>query len=237
MHYVSEVESPNQRVRYIPYERVPWSLATVLEDYGNYQDLWNEVQECVHAHLDLPKPNDHKILTAWIFSTYLLERWETVPFLQFIGAFETGKSHALELLAQLCFRGWLGVGLTEANLYRPVEKWHPVLFIDESESAIDRATLIALLNSSYRRGYYVPRQEKQPDGSFETVFYDLFGFKAIAGTKDLPQTTKSRCITFKMTKATRKVKIRIDKRWCQHLRNKLLMWRFKTLLGESEHYG
>jgi len=236
IHYVSEIESPNQKIRYIPYERVPWALATTLEKYESYESLWKEVSECVYQHLDLPKPNDHKILTAWIFATYLLEKWETVPFLQFLGAFETGKSHALELLAQLCFRGWLAVGVTEPNIFRPTEQFHPTLLLDETESAIDRQTLIGLLNSSYRRGYYVPRQEKQADGSFETVFYDLFGFKAIAGTKDLPQTTKSRCITFKMTKATRKVKIRIDKKWCEHLRNKLLLWRFRRLL-ECEDSG
>ena len=58
--------------------------------------------------------------------------------------------------------------------------------------------------------------------------------KGIAGTKDLATTLKSRCITFRMSQATRKLKLFIDKQQCTNLRNKLLTYRLNELAEEDE---
>jgi hypothetical protein len=73
------------------------------------------------------------------------------------------------------------------------------------------------------------RVEETKDGQREVKFYDCFGFKALAGTKDLMDTLKSRCIVFSMSKATREIRQEIDEEWAGAIREKLLMYRFKML--------
>jgi hypothetical protein len=220
---------------YKPILKVPWTLPIQPEAYESDLALWSEVKQCLYDHIDLPEPEAYNVLAAWIFASWTLEKWSIAPYLFFFGTFGTGKTRALEVLSKLCSRGWLALYMTPANLYRPLEDWKPTLFMDEAEIYGDKAEIIGLLNGSYRKGQYVSRQ-KESDGDYETVFFDCFGFKAIAGTKDLAKTLRSRCIIFQTSNATRKIKFFIDESRCTQLRNKLLKWRFTTML-KSEDSG
>jgi hypothetical protein len=93
----------------------------------------------------------------------------------------------------------------------------------------DRSEILNLLNSGYRKDTPAMRTEETKDGKFEVKFYDCFGFKALAGTKDLIETLRSRCIVFSMSKATRELRAEIDDEWAAAIREKLLMYRFKIL--------
>ena len=216
----------------VPYAKLPWTEQfpiTEATPYESTETLWNEVRKCVYAHWDYPESTAYDILTSWIFATYTLPKWKAVPYLFAFGAHETGKTRMLEILAQLSFRGWLALYVTVANLYRPVEAWKPTVFLDETETYAKQYEIRALLNGSYRKGQLVPRQTQKPDGEYETKFYDCFSMKALAGTKELAQTLQSRCITLRMSRATRKVNLFIDEEQTQTLRSKLLMFRFKEL--------
>jgi hypothetical protein len=214
---------------YKPYLKVPWTLPTEPRAYGITIDLWNDVKNCIMEHLDLPETESYTVLTAWIFASWLQERWLIAPYLFFFGTFATGKTRALEVLSKLSMRGWLALFMTPANLYRPLEVWHPTLFLDEGEIYGDRPEIIGLLNGSYRRGQFVARQIERESG-YETEFYDCFGFKAIAGTSELAKTLQSRCIIFRTSQATRKINFFVNEKQCTELRNKLLKWRFDTIL-------
>lgn len=216
---------------YVPYKRVPWSLATEATPYESAEHLFEDVRDCIMTHLDHPNKATYNVLASWAMATWLQEKWRSVPYLQFYGPFESGKTRALEILSQLSFRAWLSLYTTSANLYRPLQQWHPTLFLDESEVYGDRNEILAILNAGYRRGQYVARQVEDKEHGFRTEFFDVFGFKALASTETFAQTLVSRCITFKMSKATRPVKLFIDEDQTQKLRNQLLMWRFETLSG------
>jgi len=231
--FVKEVKNPNQNLIVHPVEKVPWELPTEPQPYENVETLWNEVKQCIHDHVDLPEPEAYDVLTAWVFASWQLEKWTIAPYLFMFGTFATGKTRALEVLSKLCSRGWLALYMTPASLYRPIESWKPTLFLDESEIYGDKHEILGLLNGSYRRGQYVARQ-RETDGDYETVFFDCFSFKAIAGTKELAKTLQSRCIIFRTSHATRKIKFFIDEQRCTTLRNKLLMWRFDTMLEGTE---
>jgi hypothetical protein len=218
---------------YKPIVKVPWTLPIQPETYESDVALWNEVKQCLYDHIDLPEPEAYNVLAAWIFASWTLEKWTIAPYLFFFGTFGTGKTRALEVLSKLCSRGWLALYMTPANLYRPLEDWKPTLFLDEAEIYGDKHEIIGLLNGSYRKGQFVSRQ-KESDGDYETVFFDCFGFKAIAGTKDLAKTLRSRCIIFQTSNATRKIKFFVDESRCTQLRNKLLKWRFTKMLGPFE---
>jgi len=93
-----------------------------------------------------------------------------------------------------------------------------------------------LLNASYKKGCTVPRQIPQSDGSFKTEFFEVFGFRGLAGTHQLPPTLASRSLIFRMRKAIRKLKLFINEDQCTEIRNKLLAYRFAKMLNAG-HEG
>jgi hypothetical protein len=232
--YVHEVEIPNQSLRVLPVEKTPWPLASETEKYDSEETLWNEIRQFIYDHLDLPSETDYHVLTAWIFATWLLERWIVIPFLNFYGSMETGKSKANEILAKLSFRGWNATFVTAPSLFRVCENWHPCLCLDETETILKNPETVGLLNASYRKGTTVPRQVPNADGTFETQFFETFGFRALSGTHALPPTLASRSIVFHMRKAVRPIKLFINEDRARTLRNKLLAYRFKNMLSGHE---
>jgi hypothetical protein len=228
-------ETHDNTFTYNPITKVPWELPTEPQAYTSNLELWNEVKQCIYDHVDLADSKAYDVLTAWVFASWQLERFSIAPYLFFYGSFGTGKTRALEVLSKLCSRGWLALYVTPANLYRPLEDWKPTLFLDEAETYGDKHDILGLLNGSYRKGQYVPRQ-KETDGDYTTEFYDCFAFKAIAGTKDLAKTLRSRCIIFQTSHASRKIKFFIDEQQTTQLRNKLLKWRFDRTLEDIEHF-
>lgn len=236
--YVNEVEDVNHGRTYKPIKKVPWPLPEEPTSYETEQQLFDEIRSCIYNHLDLPNENDYTILTAWVMATWLQERWISYPFLNLFGAMEAGKSRANEILGRLAFRGWNATFVSSASLYRVCDQWHPVLLLDETEAMLKQQDIVGLLNASYRKGSTVPRQQQKDDGGFETEFYELHGFRVLAGTRELPQTLKSRSIVFHMRKAVRPIKMFIDEKRCTTIRNKLLQYRFnKMLAGHAGHAG
>lgn len=221
--YVDRIENNK------PYPKLPWPLCTEATPYESHETLWQEIRNCIYAHLDIANETAYDVLTSWTMATWVIEKWQSVPYLQFYGPFESGKTRALEILSQLSFRAWLSLYTTSANLYRPLEQWHPTLFLDESEVYGDREEILAILNAGYRRGQTVARQEQTPSGEYVTKFYDVFSMKSLASTETFAQTLVSRCITFKMSKATRPINMFIDTDQTQALRNQLLLFRFRNV--------
>jgi hypothetical protein len=219
---------------FVPYKKLPWALPSKAEPYESEEALYQDVRRCIGEHLDLREEEAYDVLAGWVLSSWLIEKWRTVPYLQLFGPFESGKTRALEILAELTYRGWLAAYTTAANIYRIVEDWHPTLFLDEAEVYGDRNEITALLNAGYRRGQLVPRQVKTDEGKFETELYDVFSLKALASTKTFKRTLVSRCITFRMTQKTREVKLLIDEEQTRKLRNQLLAFRFQNSNRELE---
>lgn len=225
-------EAHDNSFNYKPVDRVPWALPTEPQSYESYEKLWQEVKDCIYQHVDLPDVDGYDALTAWVFASWMLEKWTIAPYLFFFGTFGTGKTRALEVLSKMSSRGWLALNVSTASLYRPTETWHPTLFLDESECYGSKFEIISLLNGSYRKGQYVARQ-REIDGDYTTDFFDCFTFKAIAGTKELIKTLQSRCIIFRTSHATRKIRFFVDDHRCLSLRNQLLKMRFDRLLSED----
>ncbi len=235
--FLKEVEDKNHGQKYKPIKKVPWALPVEPQAYESEARLFEEIRSCVYDHIDLPKDDDYTVLAAWIMATWLQEKWTSYPFLNLFGAMEAGKSRTSEILGKLSFRGWNATFVSAASLYRVCDLWHPVLLLDETEAMLRQQEIVGLLNASYRKGSTVPRQQQNEDGTFDTEFYELHGFRVLAGTRELPQTLKSRSIVFHMRKATRKVRLFIDEPRCLMLRNQLLQYRFTKMLDGEGHEG
>jgi len=229
-------------MRYTPLIHTPWPLAnpklgfTLLEE----PDLWKEVCTFIYEHVDVLEPELYDVLTAWIFTTYIPEVWMVVPYIFAFGPVATGKTRLLEALQILAYRGIIGSNVSSASLFRGCEQWHPTVFLDETEiySQVEHVEIIGLLNAGYRRGQYAWRVKNTEQGC-ELELFDVFGFKALAGTEGLAKTLESRSIMVRMMKNTRPVKFLVDQKKAEELRGKLLMWRFLKLhqvLGNHEGY-
>lgn len=217
-------------VVYQPLPRCPWPLASKPIEYSSSKELWTEVQQFIYDHLFLPSAELYDVLTAWVLATWISELWPVVPYVFFYGPIASGKTRGLEVLHRLCYRGILSGNISAAALFRSCEQWHPTLFLDETEiyGKETKIEVVGLLNSGYRRGQYAIRVKQTRHGS-ELEVFDVFGFKALAGTKGLAQALESRVIMIRMLKARRPVRRLIDEAEATVLRNKLLGWRLYTL--------
>lgn len=211
-----------------PFKRIIWKPVDKIEDYRSENDLWSEVKQYLYDHIDLAEGYD--VLTAWVLASWTPERWDAVPYLFFYGPAGSGKTWALQVLASIGHRSIMSASATLSTVFRVIDMWHPTLFFDETEVYMrkERGEILNLLNSGYRKDFPAMRTEEGKEG-FEVRFYDCFGFKALAGTRDFMETLKSRCILFNMSKAVRDIKTTIDQERAQNLRAKLLTYRFKML--------
>lgn len=216
---------------YVPLPNLPWK-PTIITRYESEREFWKEIREFIYNHIDLPEESGYDLLTAWVVATWTPELWKSVPYLFFYGPIASGKTWALEVLAAVSYRGLLGSNITPAVLFRVCDAWHPTLFLDEAEVYIssNKAEVINLLNSGYRKGQVALRIQENPQtGKRDIVMFDVFGFKALAGTKELAQALQSRCLIFHMSKAVRPVRMQIDVEEAYKLRSKLLLYRFNKL--------
>jgi len=217
-------------ITYQPLERCPWHLATKPIAYGSSHELFNDIRKFIYDHLFLPNPELYDVLTAWVIATWIQELWSVVPYIFFYGPIASGKTRGLEVLHRIGYRGILASNISSAALFRASEEWHPTMLLDETEiyNKDTKRAVIGLLNSGYRRGQYAIRVKQTQQGS-ELVHFDVFGFKALAGTRGLAHALESRSIMIRMIKARRKVVRTIDENRATELRNKLLGWRLYTL--------
>lgn len=210
-------------------DKTPLRHPSQASEYESEDQLYKDIEAYIYKHVDLLNPQSYHVFAGFIFSTWIPELFDFTPYLGFYGREAVGKTRALEILNELCFRAWLTTGLTIATLFRLVEKFNPTLLLDESEflTAQERRELISLLNAGQRRGITVPRMTGE---QYDKVkWFSVYCPKCIAGTETLKKTTTSRMITFTMTRNTRPVPRTIDRKEGLRLRNQLLTWRFHKI--------
>jgi len=215
---------------YQPCDKIPWKLCKQPEPFIDKEQLWNDVRSFVWKHLFLPDEALYDVVTGWIFASWLPEVWPSVPYLFFFGPVASGKTRGLEVLHRLSYRGILSSNISSAALFRACEEWHPTIILDETEiySKNERYEVIGLLNSGYRKGQYAIRVKNSEQGAVLEVF-DVFGFKALAGTQGLAKTLESRSVLIRMIKNRRPVNLFINEESADSLRSQLLMWRMQIL--------
>jgi len=218
--------------QYEPLDRVLWPLPAMAEpripaDYPA-EAIYDEVREYIYTHLDLPDDRLYDVLSAWVLSTWTLEKWESVPYVFFLGPRDSGKTRGLETLHQLSYRGILSPSASPSSIFRHIEKYHPAFFLDEAQiyGQEEKREAVALLNAGYRRGQYVLRTSTETN---EEQCFDVFGFKALASTSLLVLTLESRAIVINMDRNIREVRLFLDREEAKQLRMKLLLYRFQTL--------
>lgn len=207
-----------------------WKLPSIPVSSTSYE-IYSDLYKFCKRFLVL-KESEYHILTLWIMASYLVDDFQTCPYLCVIAPKSSGKTQVLNVISELAYRSVAAISVTAASLFRAIEQWHITLLIDEAEYQVKQDSesgqaLYGCLNGGYKRGSYAMRTEGDSSNRLPAT-YEVFGFKAIASTKLFNPTLESRSIIFNMAQGMPK-EILIDSKTAIMIRSKLLYWRFETL--------
>jgi hypothetical protein len=148
-------------------------------------------------------------LAVWAVGTHLFEVFDSFAYLALTSPTpRCGKSRVLELLSLLCANSERTSNISEAALFRLIEKFKPTLLLDEMEQIREkgeRAQILRnLLNAGNRRDATAIRCS---EGGASIERCSVFCPKAIAAIGSLPDTITDRAIVIGMQRRTREEKI------------------------------
>lgn len=168
------------------------------------------VERLLTKHVVFPSEQAKDAAVLWTATSWVAGHLETFGRLYFQSAeYGSGKTVAMEMVAELTRRYMSSVNATPAIIYRSIDNTPPTqpltVCVDEADmlfgaagSSSARTELLALLNAGYKRRATVPRARGQND---------VYQFRAyspviLAGKGKLPDALMTRSIVVRMRKAT-----------------------------------
>jgi hypothetical protein len=153
--------------------------------------------------------------TLWAAHTHVIEAFICTPYLAITsGEKRSGKTLLLEVLELLVREPLQVVNISDAALFRVVDKKTPTLLLDEVDAvfkAREREELRGLLNAGYRRGAVAYRMGGANNRTLED--FQVFCPKAFAGIGNcLPDTITDRSIPVRLQRRLRDERIERFKR-------------------------
>ena len=195
------------------------------------RELYDRLIEKVNRHLDFAHRGQYVIVVAWTVMTYVYPLFTSLPYLHLLGAKNTGKSQALDLLAQVA-RSGLKTRATAAVIGDLIEAARPTLLFDQADNLTDEH--INLLADSYRAGATRTLVVFDSRGERQARTYETFGPKVFAGTTALDEDLADRAILITTSPATRIVEaIAPGDKEARDLRSELYKWAFVNFLKLS----
>jgi hypothetical protein len=172
--------------------------------------LLGEICEFLRRFIVFESDTQPIICALWVAHAWAIDAFDFTPYLN-VGSPEkrAGKTQLLECLNQLVRKPWLTLSVTEAVLFREIDKSQPTLLLDESDALFKkgggnddrREPIRALLNAGFKRGAMVPRC--MGSGNFEVQHFKVFCAKAFAGIGTLPDTIADRSLPIRLTRKSR----------------------------------
>jgi hypothetical protein len=174
-------------------------------------------QVCNYVSRFIVFPNNHSKVTwaAWVLHTHLIDAFRNTPRLIINSATGgCGKSLLVDITALLVKTPMALVSPTPASLYALIDKEHPTLLIDQSDTMFatgrDMSDTIGIIDAGFTRG----RKRSKINGETGAVqFYDLFGPLLLAGIDrgniDSTILDRSIAITLRKNAGPRQVKVEV----------------------------
>jgi hypothetical protein len=179
------------------------------------------------------EPEEKATFTAFIVLSYVQELFDALPYLYLVGDNESGKSHLLNLMAELCYRPLAGVSHTAADLYSYLEDdGLPLTIIEDEYQGSEKDTeKMKVYKSGYKKGARVARVVTY-EGGRRVDYFNSYGLKIVAAEKLIENKGfMQRCIVIEMVEGYPE-KDHYDAEdysrfsW---LRSELLKWRMRVL--------
>src|SRR5438876_4186073 len=237
--------SPDQNRGLVPYspnnnliQHEVVLLPSQPEEYSSEEALIGEIQAFIHRYVDV-SPLFEKIASYYVLFSWGYDGFNELPYLRLRGDPGSGKTRFLLIVGSLCYKPIFASGAsTVSPLFRILDAFKGTLLIDEGDFRFsdERAEIVKILNNGNARGFPVLRSEVSgKKGEFNPRAYAVFGPKLVA-TRGFFQdrALESRCITEEMNHYRFRTDVPINlpaehKEEALHLRNKLLLFRFRNL--------
>jgi len=186
----------------------PWYPYPAPRKIDPWTDVFQQILDVLKKTLYYDDEILYVIHALWIMASYRQQDFDVAPYLQFIAPVESGKTRALEVTALLSYRGVLYATISPAALCREIDKYRITACIDQAEFNLDMRNEYGRENYNiflcgYRKGQFYTRADREK--SDDVVRKDVFGFKALASTRDFDEALSSRSITFHMKKGSASV--------------------------------
>lgn len=235
----TQFPDPHGKGVLVPLKQVPWPLPGMPLDYESEKALFLDIVKFLQHHLELRNEADYALLTSFVLMTWRFEEFRAIPYLNFHGPKNTGKTRGLELLSSLCYRGWLITHPTPAAVFWITDRYHPTLLADNYEfwAKETRRELDGLFNAGYRRDATVPRRPREGERGSDLDIYKVYCPKVLSGIRGPSDALGQRCIHIRTTRARRPMPMWVDENWSRQLRSKLLQYRLRHLEKPMEESG
>src|SRR2546428_1230422 len=229
--------------RLVPYSPRNTLLANELVlfpseplEYDSEEKLVGDIRAFIHRYVDI-SPLFEQIASYYVLFSWVYDAFNALPYVRWRGDTGSGKTRFLLTVGSLCYKPIFASGAsTVSPLFRILDSMRGTLIVDEGDFRFsdEKAELVKILNNGNGRGFPVLRSESVSGREFSPRAYTVFGPKLIA-TRGYFQdrALESRCLT----EETGGRKLRDDipinltadyKREALELRNKLLMFRFRS---------
>ncbi len=212
-------------------------LPSAPEEYGTEAELIAEIQSFIHRYVDV-SPLFESIASYYVLLSWVYDGFNELPYLRLRGEPGSGKTRFLLTVGSLCYKPIFASGAsTVSPLFRIIDSFQGTLIIDEGDFRLsdERAEIVKILNNGNARGFPVLRTEVSYSREFNPKAYSVFGPKLVA-TRGFfeDRALESRCITEEMGQTRLRADVPINlpakhKTEALHLRNKLLLFRFRNL--------
>src|SRR5215813_4158213 len=233
-----------------PYQRlIPYSpnnnliknevvlLPSEPEEYGSEESLLGEIQSFIHRYVDV-SPLFEKIASYYALFSWVYDGFNELPYIRVRGDPGSGKTRFLLTIGSLCYKPIFASGAsTVSPIFRILDSFHGTLIVDEGDFRFsdEKAEVVKILNNGNVKGFPVLRSESDGKREFNPRAYHVFGPKLVAtrGFFD-DKALESRFLTEEMGQYRLRNDVPINlsnsyKEVALHIRNKLLLFRFRNL--------
>ncbi|MDO8272436.1 MAG: hypothetical protein Q7U82_11060 [Gammaproteobacteria bacterium] len=207
------------------------------EPYGDLAELIGEMDAYIYRYVDV---SDHfrKIATYYVLLTWVYDAFNELPYLRLRGDYGSGKTRALMVIGSLCNKAFFASGAsTVSPIFHTLDTFRGTLIFDEADFRFsdEKSELVKIFNNGNVRGFPVLRTAMTVNREFDPQAFNVYGTKVVAMRKAFDDPAlESRFLTEEMGQRSLRRDIPINlpdeqKTEALALRNKLLMYRFKTL--------
>lgn len=213
-------------------------LPTGIEEYGDFGTLFRDIRHFIRSYVFVEDRRFLNLMTYYVMLTWIYDRFDAVPYIRWQGAFQSGKTRALQVIGSISFRSIAAAGATtSAPIFRLAERFKGTLMIDEADFSQHSELwqdLVKLLNVGYMRGFSVLRTERNREDNFDVKGYQCFGPKMLSTRRRFSdEALESRCLSYTMPllpTVPDHIPLTLGDEFRAHaqtLRNKLLLWRLR----------
>jgi hypothetical protein len=210
-------------------------LPSEIGESKTTDEMIKDIRGFFHKYVECPEFWE-ELIAYYVLMTWVYDRFTALPYFRALGEWSSGKTRAIQIAGQLCYKALMVSGATTLSpIFRLTDRYKGTLIVDEGdfqESAM-WSEFTKFLNCGYTKGIPLLRSERVGN-SFEPTSFDGFCPKLLATRGRFEdEALESRCLTYEPVKLT-KLRDDIPRQLplsfgveAQRIRNDLLAWRFE----------